>query len=327
MTIAEKTHAQSSDGMKVALAQIAPVWLNREATTQKVIAAIVEAANKEASLVTFGECLLPGYPFWLDFTGGAEFNSSKHKTIHAHYLDQAVNIEQGHLDLVCEAAKQHKIAVVLGIAERPDDRGGHSVYASLVYINQHGCIENVHRKLMPTYEERLTWSPGDGHGLRTFKLAQFTLGSLNCWENWMPLARAALYAQGEDLHIASWPGGEHNTHDLTRFIAKEGRSFVVSVSGLMRKEDFPENTPYYEEIMLKSPLVLANGASCVAAPDGEWVLEPQIGEEGVFVVSISYQKVLEERQNFDPVGHYSRPDITQLQVNRERQTTAKFKDE
>ncbi len=312
--------------LTVAIAQIAPVWLNRDATIDKVVRAIEEASEKGASLVTFGECLLPGYPFWLDFTGGAEFNSPKHKEIHAHYLRQAVNIEQGHLDSICERAKHLRIAVVLGIAERATDRGGHSIYASLVYIDKEGLIQNVHRKLMPTYEERLTWSPGDGHGLRTFALDNFTVGALNCWENWMPLPRAALYAQGEDLHVAIWPGGEHNTHDITRFIAKEGRSFVISVSGLMRQSDFPKDTPYYQEIMDNSTPLIASGASCVAAPDGTWVLEPQIGEEGVYVVDIDHAQVLKERQNFDPVGHYSRPDVTQLHVNRERQSTAKFKD-
>jgi nitrilase len=312
--------------MKVALAQIAPVWLNREATLQKIMSATSDAADQGAELVTFGECLLPGYPFWLELTNGAQFNSQKQKEIHAHYVTQAVNIESGHLAPLCDMAKQRRIAVIVGIAERASDRGGHSLYASLVYISQAGKIENVHRKLMPTYEERLTWSPGDGHGLKTFPLNNFTLGALNCWENWMPLPRAALYAQGEDLHVAIWPGGEHNTHDITRFVAKEGRSYVLSVSGLMRKSDFPTNTPHYDEIIASAPDTLASGASCIAAPDGSWVIEPQIGFEGVFVAEIDHQKVLQERHNFDPVGHYSRPDVTQLHVNRERQTTAVFKD-
>jgi nitrilase len=110
---------------------------------------------------------------------------------------------------------------VLGCIERPVDRGGHSLYASLVYIDSDGVIQSVHRKLMPTYEERLTWSPGDGHRLRVHKLGAFTVGGLNCWENWMPLVQASLYGQGEDLHIAIWPGGVHNTHNITRFIAFE----------------------------------------------------------------------------------------------------------
>ncbi|MBT0586221.1 carbon-nitrogen hydrolase family protein [Alteromonas oceanisediminis] len=312
--------------LTVALAQIAPVWLDREGTLEKIKTAVAEAADKGASLVTFGESLLPGYPFWLERTGGAIFNSAKQKAIHARYLQQAVSIESGHLDELCRLAAQRHIAVVLGTAERAGDRGGHSLYCSLVYISKQGHIANVHRKLMPTYEERLTWSPGDGHGLRTFPLQPFTLGALNCWENWMPLARAALYGQGEDLHVAIWPGGEHNTQDITRFIAKEGRSYVMSVSGLMRPADFPDDTPELAEILHNAPEFLASGASCIAAPDGGWVIEPQIGNEGVFVADIDHLRVLEERQNFDPVGHYSRPDVTQLQVNRERQSTVRFLD-
>lgn len=316
----------SSNIVKVALAQIAPVWLNREASTEKVMQAISEGADKGAELVCFGECLLPGYPFWLELTGGAEFNSPKQKKMQAHYLTQAVNIERGDLAPICRIAAERKVTVVLGIAERASDRGGHTIYCSLVTISSTGDILNVHRKLMPTYEERLAWGQGDGHGLRTFGLKDFTLGSLNCWENWMPLARAALYAQGEDLHVASWPGGEHNTHDITRFIAKESRSFVISVSGLMRKQDFPTGTPLLEEMLENAKDTLASGASCVSAPDGTWVLEPQIGMEGVFTAELDHKRVLEERQNFDPVGHYSRPDVTQLHVNRERQSTLKLID-
>lgn len=189
--------------LTVALAQISPVWLNRQKTTDKVLQAITEASSKGAELCTFGETLLPGYPFWLDFTGGANFNSPKQKAIHAHYLSQAVSIERGDLESICQLAKAKSIAVVLGVAERASNRGGHTIYCSLVYISQQGNIENIHRKLMPTYEERLAWGQGDGHGLCTFPLKDFTLGTLNCWENWMPLARAALYAQGEDLRIAS----------------------------------------------------------------------------------------------------------------------------
>ena len=186
------------------------------------------------------------------------------------------------------------------------------------------AIQSVHRKLMPTYEERLTWSPGDGNGLRVHKLGAFTVGGLNCWENWMPLARAAMYGQGEDLHIAIWPGGVHNTHDITRFIARESRSYVASVSGLMRAGDFPQDTPHLPAILENSPDILANGGSCIAAPDGKWVIEPFTDEERLVVATIDHKRVREERQNFDPSGHYSRPDVTQLKVNRSRQSTVVF---
>ena len=312
--------------LNVALAQISPVWLNKVATLEKIENSIQEAASKKTELIIFGEALLPGYPFWLALTDGAAWDLKVNKEIHAHYVRNAIQIEAGELNGICRLAKEHKIAIYLGIMERAKDRGGHSIYCSLVYINELGEIKSVHRKLQPTYDERLTWAPGDGNGLQVHPLKQFTVGGLNCWENWMPLPRAALYGQGENLHIAVWPGNESNTKDITRFIARESRSFVISVSSLMKKEDFPKTTPFINEILEKAPEVLGNGGSCIAGPNGEWILEPVVNKEGLIYQTLDFNRVYEERQNFDPVGHYSRPDVTKLYVNRERQTTVEFKD-
>lgn len=315
---------KGADILQVGFIQMAPVWLDRQRTIAKVTAKAQEAAVLGCDLIAFGEALIPGYPFWIAHTDAARFNSALQKEIYAHYLDQAVQIEAGHLESLQTVARENQMAIVVGIIERPSDRGGHSVYATQVYITPQGEIGNVHRKLMPTYEERLIWSTGDGHGLRTHPLGSFTVGGLNCWENWMPLPRAALYAQGEDLHIAIWPGGAHNTHDITRFIAKEGRSYVMSVSGLMRREDFPSDTPRLEAILEDCPPILANGGSCLAGPDGEWIIEPIIDQETICTATIDHGRIRQERQNFDPAGHYSRPDVTQLIVNRQRQSTVKF---
>ncbi len=313
--------------LKVGLAQIAPVWLDREATIQKIINCMEEAASNKTELVVFGEALLPGYPFWLAYTNGAGWDLKINKELHAHYMRNAVTLEDGQLNKICDLAAKLKLAVYLGIIERPTDRGGHSLYCSLVYINAEGKIKSIHRKLQPTYDERLTWAPGDGHGLRTHPLKQFTLGGLNCWENWMPLPRAALYGQGENLHIAVWPGSRHNTKDITRFIARESRSYVISVSSLMRKSDFPSDTPYLEVLNENAPAMMANGGSCIAGPDGEWILEPVVDAEGILYADLDINRVYEERQNFDPAGHYSRPDVTELHLNQERQTTFKIKED
>jgi nitrilase len=310
-----------ADLLTVGLAQISPVWLNRELTTNKILDFIQKAADTDCDLVVFGEGLLPGYPFWIERTNGAEFNSPVQKEIHSYYLANAVQIEAGHLDNICHLARHNHVAVMLGCIERPEDRGGHSIYASLVYIDPDGEIKSVHRKLVPTYEERLTWSPGDGHGLRTHHLGAFTVGGLNCWENWLPLARAALYGQGEDLHVAVWPGGIHNTEDITRFIALESRSFVISVSGLMKIDDIPPATPHRRDIISGSSKTFANGGSCIAGPDGTWLVEPFINDERLVVARLDYQRIREERHNFDPAGHYSRPDVLQLTVSRQRQNT------
>ena len=319
-------HQESSDLITVGLAQIAPVWLHREATLEKIIDYIKQASVEGCDLVVFGEGIVPGYPFWVERTDGAAFNSPVQKEIHAHYMLNAVQIEAGHLRRVVEAASDGQIAVYLGVIERPLDRGGHSLYASLVYIDQAGTIQSVHRKLMPTHEERLTWSPGDGHGLRVHNLGAFTVGGLNCWENWMPLPRAALYGQGEDLHVAVWPGNLRNTQDISRFIAVEARSFVVSVCGLMRREDIPVDIPYSDLIIGNSEDVLANGGSCLAGPDGEWIIPPVVGKEKLVIATIDHQRVRQERQNFDPAGHYSRPDVIKLTLNHQRQSTIELID-
>lgn len=314
----------SKNILNIGLAQISPIWLNKELTREKIKSYIDEAGSQGCDLVVFGEGLLPGYPFWLGLTHGADFNSKMQKEIHAHYVRNSVQIEAGELDLLCEAARTNKVAAYVGIIERAKNRGGHSIYCSLVYINKLGEILSVHRKLMPTYEERLTWSPGDGNGLQVHPLKEFTVGGLNCWENWLPLARASLYGLGEDLHVAVWPGSVRNTEDITRFIAMEARSFVVSVGGLMSKKDVPDDTPYLDEIIRNAEDPLTDGGSCIAGPDGEWIVEPVIEKEGLFTGTIDFNRILEERQNLDVAGHYSRPDVTRLIVNRERQSTVKI---
>ncbi len=317
----------NNEMLTVGLAQISPVWLNREATLHKVAAWIEDAASQGCELVVFGESLVPGYPFWLDLTDGAKFDSPLQKEIFSRYLAQGVNIQGGDLDATCKLAAERNIAIYLGVAERAADRSGHSLYCSMVYISSQGVIESVHRKLMPTYEERLVWAIGDGHGLRTHRIGAFTAGGLNCWENWLPLARSALYAQGEDLHVAIWPGDSRNTSEITRFVALESRSFVVSVSGLMRHYDIPDDVPGSEAIKDAAGKILANGGSCLADPKGDWVLAPDTDRECLRVATIDHRLVRQERQNLDVAGHYSRPDVTRLTVNRKRQITAEFLDD
>lgn len=310
----------------VALGQIAPVFLDREATLRKVHQAMREAAGQGARLVAFGEALVPGYPLWPERTDGAVFESPLQKELHARYQRQAVDINGGGLGETCALAGVLGIGVYLGVIERATDRSHHSLHASLVYIDPAGRIRSVHRKLQPTYEERLNWAPGDGHGLQVHDLDGFRVGGLNCWENWMPLPRAALYGQGENLHVAAWPGSLRNTQDVTRFIAREGRSFVLSVSSLMKPEWIPDDLPGAEAMKGGNEEWFTDGGSCIAGPDGEWVLEPVRYEEGVFTAELDLDAVYRERQNFDPAGHYSRPDVTRLLVDRTRQSTVEFKD-
>ena len=311
--------------LKVGIAQMASVFLDRAATIAKVVQWIDDAAAQGCQLVVFGEALVPGYPFWLDLTEASQFGSDLQKDIFAAYSDAAVTIEKGYLKPVCAAAAQHGIAVILGIIERPSDRSGHSLYCSCVYIDADGRITSVHRKLVPTYEERLAWSPGDGHGLVVHPLHGFTVGALNCYENWMPLTRAALYAQGEDCHVALWPGNARNTQALTPVLALEGRSYVISVSAVFTRDDVPADH-VVTAMLARAPQIMADGGSCIANPDGSWLIPPATAGEALLVATLDPREVRRARQNFDPVGHYSRPDVTQLVVNRQRQAIARFDD-
>lgn len=306
--------------MKVSIGQIAPVWMNKEQTLSKVVNAVTEAAEHQAAMIAFGESLVPGYPLWLDRVDGARFESPQLKSMHAAFMDQCIDVERD-LGAVRETARRCNMTVVLGVTERAADRGGHSLYCSLLTIGPDGTVRSVHRKLMPTYEERLVWGIGDGNGLVSHDCAGMRMTALNCWENWMPTVRAAMYATGTDLHVASWPGSSRLTKDITRFVAIEGRCFVVSASSILRPRDIPQGTMLRDEILKTETdpeSYIMNGGSAVAGPDGEWLLEPVTDREGVFVVEIDAEAVRAARQNLDVSGHYARPEVLQLTVDRRR---------
>ena len=306
-----------TETLRAAIAQIAPVWLDRERTLEKMLEWAGRAAEQDAKVVVFGEALVPGYPWWVEFTDGAQFDDDRQKQWFAHYADQSCEPDH-HFKQLAEFAADNDVAIVFGCMERALDRGGHSLYCSMVTILGNGLIQPTHRKLMPTHAERLVWAQGDGHGLRVHKVPPFTVGALNCWENWMPLPRAALHAMGEDLHVMTWPGNRRNTEDITRFAAREGRSYVISASTVMRPADVAEIVPMADELRAALPELCADGGSCVAAPDGSWVCEPAPDQELVIVADLDHARVRRERQNFDISGHYSRPEILHLELDSRR---------
>jgi nitrilase len=315
--------------MKVALAQIAPVFLNRTATLAKVLQWINRAAAAGCELVAFGETIVPAYPLWICRTDGARWNAPDQKRLHARYLEQAVVVEE-HLHEIRTAAAKAGIAVILGVAERAPDRGGNSIFCSRIFISgkgpEAGSVLSVHRKMMPTYEERLAWAAGDGAGLVTHHIGDFRVGALNCWENWMPLARAALYAAGEDIHVMLWPGSAGLTCQISQLVALESRSYVLSVSGVVRDQDIPIDVPERDRFVRPGE-TLYDGGSCIVGPDGKWIVEPVTGREELILADLDIARVREERQNFDPAGHYARPDILRLTVDRRRHSAAEWIDD
>jgi nitrilase len=312
--------------VRVAAAQARPVWLDPAATAKKAVAWLEQASRQDVDLVVFPEAFLPGYPFWVEHTGGARFNDPAQKTAYAAYVSAAIEATGPELTSLTQAAADLGIFVYLGGVERAVDQAAGTVFCTLFAIDPASGMVGTHRKLMPTYEERLVWGFGDGHGLRVHRAASVRAGGLNCWENWMPQARHALYAQGEELHVSVWPGNPRNTIDITRFIALEGRVFSLAANGLLSLADVPAGFPLYDQLAQLPVSDYCTGGSAIAGPDGTWITEPLVGEERLIIADLDLSRLHAERQNFDPAGHYARPDVFQVTVNRARIRASRFTD-
>ncbi len=311
--------------MRIAAAQAHPAWGRPNEGAERVCGWIERAGAEGVDLLAFGETHLGGYPFWISLTDGARFDDDDQKQAYAYYLEAAVELEGPQLRLICEAAADARVFVYLGIAERRADTARGSVYATLVAIDPVRGIVSAHRKVQPTYEERLAWAAGDGNGLRVHTLIgregdSMRVGGLNCWENWLPQARLAMYAGGEDIHVSAWPGAVRNTTDITRFIALEGRVFSLAAGSLISRADVPDDFPLAAQLPAGD---WTDGGGAIAGPDGKWLKEPA-SSEGLVIAGVDGSRVREERQNFDPVGHYGRPDIFTLNVDRRRLSVASF---
>lgn len=300
--------------MKLAAVQAAPIFLDTAATTDKAIALLHEAAANGADMVAFPEVFLSGYPVWLR-TPAVAHNDELLKIGHIAYLKSAVSTDGPELTAITKAAQELGVFVYIGVVERAVSGG--TVYASLVAIHPDQGIVSVHRKLKPTFHERLIWADGDGQGLKVHDWSGLKVGGLNCYENWQPLARQALYDQGEQLHIAVWPGDLNVTENITQFIALEGRIYCASVSGLLRTQDIPESFPL-RKYVVEGRDVINDGGSMIADPDGKIIAGPVLGQEVILYADMSPETVMGAHMKLDPAGHYSRRDVLSLQHNKNR---------
>lgn len=308
---------------KLAIVQKSPVFLDKQKTIQLAVDTIDEAAAKGANLVVFTECFIPGYPAWIwRLRPGADWGVSE--ALHQRLSRNAVNVESDDLDPLYEAARRHKLTIVCGIEEIDSQFSQSTLYNSVITIGPDGSLLNKHRKLMPTNPERMVWGMGDASGLKVVETDAGRLGTLICWENYMPLARYALFSQGVDIYIApTYDSGEGWIGSL-QHIAREGCCWVVGCGNLMQASDIPEDFPEKSTLYPDIDEWVNPGDSVVIAPGGEIVSGPMNKESGIVYCDIDREKSQIAKRALDVAGHYSRPDIFQLQVNTDTQAPCVF---
>ncbi|MCV7420475.1 carbon-nitrogen hydrolase family protein [Mycobacterium yunnanensis] len=319
--------APGPNSITVAAAQLGGPWLQPAARLTRILDAARVAAAAGATLVAYPETYLSGYPFWPSRTHGALFDHPDQKNCYAYYLDSAVEVDGPERREMETAAADLGVTLVVGVTERGRGAGRGTAWCTLLTIDPRRGLVGHHRKLVPTYDERLVWGQGDGAGLLVHHVGNADVGALNCWENWMPQARTALYAQGETVHVAAWPGSSALTGDVTRFVAAEGRVFSVAASGLITADSIPADFPLAKQLREACDAVVFDGGSAIAGPDGKWLIPPVVGVEGVIVADLDLDRVSAERLNFDPTGHYTRPDVFRSVVNRARSEPVRFTDD
>ncbi len=319
--------------VRVAAVQAAPVFLDLERSVDKAVRLIGEAAGRGAVLAAFGETWLPGYPAWLDACPGAAlWDEPAAKKAYARLLDNSLCIPGLETERLCAAAREHRVVVVIGAHERVRGGPGHgSLYNAQIIIGADGMILSRHRKLVPTHAERLVWAPGDGSGLEAVDTPAGRVGTLICWEHWMPLARQVLHESAEQVHVAAWPTVRDMYQVASRHYAFEGRCFVLAVGSLVSAGDLPEGMRPAESAaaapasgILKAtasgvlaipdaaPALLVSGGTCIIAPDGSLVAGPVFGREEILVADLDLGRIAEESMALDVTGHYNRPDLFEL---------------
>ena len=298
------------DPVVVAAVQATPVFLDRDATIDKACGLIDKAAADGAGLVAFAEAFVPAYPDWVWRTTPWADGAARW---YARLLDQSVVVGGPATDALAEAARATSTYVAIGINER-DERGS-TLYNTLLYIGPDGSILGKHRKLMPTGGERLVWGFGDGSTLSVYDTPFGRLGGLICWENYMPLARAAMYGQGIDIYLApTWDNSDTWVPTL-QHIAKEGRIYVVGITMCLRGSDIPADIPGRDDIYRGDDDWLSRGNTTIVGPEGEILAGPLVGEEGVVLAEIDVERARVSRRQFDVVGHYGCPDVFRLSVD------------
>jgi len=293
--------------IRAAISQTAPVYLDKQASLEHALAAMQDAAKKGVQILAFGETWLPGYPAWLDVCPEAAlWNHEPTRQVFARLRQNSVAVPGPEVRALCQAAGDLKLTVVMGINERVDSGpGSGTLYNSLLTFTPDGRLGNCHRKLVPTYSERMVWGNGDGGGLNAVEASGVRVGGLICWEHWMPLARMAMHNSGEHIHVAVWPTA-HDLHQLaSRHYAFEGRCFVLAVGLMMPSRDLPQEFAATNG----QAAWVERGGSAIIAPNARYIVEPVFESEELIVADLDLTEIDKESMTLDVTGHYARPDV------------------
>ncbi|MFQ5779012.1 MAG: carbon-nitrogen hydrolase family protein [Terriglobia bacterium] len=300
--------------LTVAVAQATPVVLDLAGAVEKACAWMAEAGRYGARLVAFPETWIPCYPLWCDAGTFGKWDHGPSKRLQARLARNSLAIPSAETKKLCAAARAAQVAVVMGANERDTSSG--SLYNTLLFISAQGELRGRHRKLVPTFGERLVWGYGDAAGLQAYEFDGARVGGLICWEHWMPLARHVLHSSAEQVHVAAWPHGKERHQLASRHYAFEGRAFVLAAASFLKKSDLPADFELAEDFK-DAPEVLLEGGSAIIGPDGEYVVEPVFGGEELLTAEIDLERVSEEKLLLDVGGHYARPDLFDVRVRRE----------
>ena len=295
---------------KVACVQATPVIFDLEKSVEKVITLTADAAGTGCKLVVFPETFIPGYPAGLGFGTVVGSRTQAGRDQFKEYWQNSVEVPGVYTDKLAECAKKNTVFLTVGVTER--DKVNKTLYCSLLYFGPDGSLLGKHRKIKPTAAERLVWGEGDGSTLCTFDTEIGKIGGLICWENYMPLARMAMYNKGVEIYLAPTADSRDSWNATMQHIAFEGRCYVIGCNQYFTKSDFPQHLQ--AELAQDRPEVLSRGGSVIVSPLGEVLAGPLYGEEGILTAEVDLDELVRSRMDFDVTGHYSRNDIFKLKV-------------
>ncbi|MGC2067100.1 MAG: carbon-nitrogen hydrolase family protein [Candidatus Acidiferrales bacterium] len=303
-------------GTRVAVVQAAHEFMDLNGSMEKARSLIRDAASRGAELVAFPEAWLPGYPAWLDSCRDAAlWDHAPTKHVFARLVENSVVVPSSHTEALSSLAKEFGIALSMGINERVKEGPGHgTLYNSNLLFNSDGALVNCHRKIMPTFTERMIWGMGDGASLQAANTSSGRVGALICWEHWMPLARQVLHVSREEVHIAAWPWVKEMNLVASRHYAFEGRCFVLACGGIMRARDLPQEMEPLQSLRSQPDALLLRGGSAIVGPDGKVLAGPIFDEETILIAELDFSSITRESLTLDVTGHYARPDVFDLRL-------------